>query len=76
MTGLFIGKMPVVAVFALVAGEGIDGQAMLILDEARRIFGGFFVGVANLLLVVHPAFFWLIWLWLFHGFYFSTEKAP
>ena len=49
-----------VAVFAFINAEGIDGQAVLKFNEASRGFGGFFIRVANLMFVADPAFFGLI----------------
>ena len=57
---LLVGEVPMVAIFTFIGRQGIDRQAVLKFNEASRGFGGFFVWVANLVLVADPAFFGLI----------------
>lgn len=58
---LRIGEVPVVAILAFIASQGIDGQTVLEFDETRRSFGSLFVRVANLVFVADPAFFGFVW---------------
>jgi hypothetical protein len=55
--------MPVVAIFAFIGAERVDGEAMFEFNQACGILGGFFVWIADFVLIIYPAFFWFVWEW-------------
>lgn len=54
------GKVPMIAVLALVDRERIRRQAMLGLGKARAHLGRLLVGEADFMRIAHPAFFRLV----------------
>ena len=54
------GKMPMIAVLALVDRERIRRQTVLSLGEARAHLGRLLVGETDLVRIAHPAFLWLV----------------